>query len=151
MLGWEYKDNSKNIYFDGHEREDVVAYRQQFLRQWAELRKQMASYEGEKLDQVISPVLPHDIPEIVPVTHDELIFYANDDVVKAWGPADESRIRRKSQGLSIHVSDFLCESIRRLWLSEDECTINDSLPDNERLIHTEACVTMYPGTSRDSW
>ena len=28
MLSWEYKDHSKNIYFDSHEREDVVADRQ---------------------------------------------------------------------------------------------------------------------------
>lgn len=151
ILGWEYKDHSKNIYFDGHEREDVVLYRYQFLQQWAELRKRMATYEGENLDQIILPVLPHGVLEIIPITHDESIFYANDDVTKAWGPADENRIRRKSQGLSIHVSDFLCESIGRLQLSEEECIINNSLPDGERLVYTEACVTMYPGTNRDGW
>ena len=31
ILGWEYKDHSKNIYFDGHEYEDVVANRHRFL------------------------------------------------------------------------------------------------------------------------
>ncbi|CAI2191523.1 6089_t:CDS:1, partial [Funneliformis geosporum] len=39
MLSWEYKDHSKNIYFDGYEHEDVVVYRHKILRQWAELRK----------------------------------------------------------------------------------------------------------------
>jgi len=151
ILGWEYKDHSKNIYFDGHEREDVVADRHRFLEQWAELRKRMATYEGENLNQIILPILPHGVPEIVPVTHDESVFYANDDVVKAWGPADESRLRRKSQGLSIHVSDFLCESIGRLQLSEEDCATNNLLPDGERLVYTEACVTMYPGTNRDGW
>jgi hypothetical protein len=111
----------------------------------------MANYEGENLDQIISPELPHGIPEIVPITHDESVFYANDDVVKAWGPADESRLRRKSQGLSIHVSDFLCESIGRLRLSEEDRSTNDLLPDGERLIYTEACITMYPDTNRDGW
>jgi hypothetical protein len=33
ILGWEYKDHSKNIYFDGHEREDVVVDRNIFLKQ----------------------------------------------------------------------------------------------------------------------
>jgi hypothetical protein len=56
----------------------------------------MANYEDENLDQIISPELPHGIPEIVPITHDESVFYANDDVVKAWGPADESRLCHKS-------------------------------------------------------
>ena len=37
MLGWEYKDHSKNIYFDNYKREDVVADRHQFLEQWVEL------------------------------------------------------------------------------------------------------------------
>ncbi|CAI2181760.1 7517_t:CDS:1, partial [Funneliformis geosporum] len=32
ILGRQYKDHSKNIYFDGHEREDVVANRSQFLQ-----------------------------------------------------------------------------------------------------------------------
>jgi len=90
MLGWEYKDHSKNIYFDGHEREDVVADRHQFLQKWAELRKQMATYEGENLDEVILPVLPHGVSEIIPITHDESIFYVNDDIIKAWGLADKS-------------------------------------------------------------
>ncbi|CAG8682496.1 14975_t:CDS:2 [Gigaspora margarita] len=134
-LGWQYKDHSKNIYFDGHEREDVVAYRREFLRKLAELRRRMATYEGENLDQIIPPLL---LPEI-------------DGVVKAWGPEDESQLRSKSQGLSLHVSDFICESIGRLQLSEEECAINDSLPDDKRLVHTEACVIMYPGTNRDGW
>ena len=56
-------------------------------------------------------MLSHGIPKIIPVIHDESIFYANDDIVKAWSLADENRLRRKSQSLSIHVSDFLYESI----------------------------------------
>jgi len=76
------------------------------------LRKQIATYEGENLDEVILPVLPYDVPEIVPITYDESIFYANDNIVKAWGLVNESRFHHKSQGLSIHISDFFCESIR---------------------------------------
>ena len=66
-----------------HECEDVIADRNLFLQQWAELRKRIAIYEGNNLDQIILPVLSHGIPEIVPVTHNESIFYANDDIVKA--------------------------------------------------------------------
>src|SRR6266540_1591138 len=67
------------------------------------------------------------------------------------GPWEENQLHRKSQGLSIHVSDFLCESIGRLRLSEEDCSTNDLLPDGERLVYTDACVTMYPGTNRDGW
>lgn len=33
-LGYELKDIKKGIYVDGHEREDVVAYRNEFLGQF---------------------------------------------------------------------------------------------------------------------
>src|SRR5262249_19872730 len=116
-LGWEYKDHSKDVYFDGHERDDVVEYRRNFLQEIAGLRERMATYEGDTMDQVVPPALPPGIREIVPVTQDESIFYANDGTTKSWGPADENQLRRKSQGLSIHVSEFISESIGRLRLS----------------------------------
>ncbi len=50
----------------------------------------MATYEGENLDEVILPVLPYGVSEIVPIIHDESIFYVNDDIIKAWGLADKS-------------------------------------------------------------
>ena len=146
-LGWDYKDHSKNIYFDGHERDDVIAYRNQFLEQMANLRPRMAVYEGENMKQVIPPTLPPNVPELVPITHDESVFYANDGVVKTWGPIEENQLRRKSQGLSIHVSDFICQSIGRLRLSEEERAANNLLPDDQRLLHTEVCVIMYPGSN----
>ena len=70
------------------------------MQRWAELRKQMATYEGENLEQVILPVLPHGVSEIILITHDESIFYANDDVIKAWGLADESQIRQNRKVLA---------------------------------------------------
>ncbi|CAG8840898.1 8845_t:CDS:2, partial [Racocetra persica] len=68
-----------------------------------------------------------------------------------WGSADEHQIRRKSPGLSIHVSEFICESIGRLCLSEEDKVINDLLPNNERIPYNEACVVMYSGSNRDGW
>jgi hypothetical protein len=150
-LGWDYKDHSKDIYFDGHEREDVVAYRNEFLQQMAGLRPRIAVYEGQNMDQIISPILPTNVPELVPITHDESIFYANDGIVKTWGPIEENQLRRKSQGLSVHVSEFICESIGRLRLSEEEKITNDLLPEDNRLLYTEACVIMHPGSNRDGW
>ena len=76
----------------------------------------MITYEGENLDQKILPVLSLDVPNIVLITHDKSVFYVNNGIVKAWGPANKSRLHRKSQGLSIYVSDFLHEFIGRLWL-----------------------------------
>lgn len=150
-VGWEYKKRTKGIYFDGHERDDVVEYRHKFVSTMAELRSLTATYDGDNLDQVVRPTLPPHTPEHVIVTQDESIFYANDDTKKVWGPSNECQLRRRSQGLSIHVSEFLCETVGRLRLSEEECEANDLLPDDQRLTHTEACVTIHPGENRDGW
>ena len=57
--------------------------KRQFLQQWAELQKRMITYEGENLDQKILPVLLPDVPEIVLITHNKSVFYANDGIIKA--------------------------------------------------------------------
>src|SRR5579883_2267971 len=111
----------------------------------------MAVYKGENMEQVILPTLLPNVPELVPITHDESVFYANDGIVKMWGPIEENQLQHKSQGLSIHVSDFICQSIGRLCLSEEERVANNLLPDDQRLLHTEACVIIYPGSNRDGW
>ncbi|CAG8782357.1 6294_t:CDS:1, partial [Dentiscutata erythropus] len=66
----------KKIYFDSHEHEDVVESRNRFLQKMAELRKQMASYEGVGLNHIP----PELYPKIVPVTQDETTLYSNDSV-----------------------------------------------------------------------
>ncbi|CAG8806572.1 5875_t:CDS:2, partial [Racocetra persica] len=47
-------------------------------------------------------------------------------------------------GSSIHISDFVCESIRRLKLSDYEIGINGLLPDSMHLKYTEAVECAIP-------
>ncbi|CAG8836145.1 20011_t:CDS:2, partial [Gigaspora margarita] len=61
--------------------------------------------------------LPPNVPEIVLVTHNELIFYANND------------------------------TIGQLCLSQEEKEAKDSLPNSERLLYTNAYVIVYPEVS----
>ena len=35
-LNWKYRNKSNGMYIDGHERDDVVAYRDAFVNRWAE-------------------------------------------------------------------------------------------------------------------
>ena len=42
------------------------------------------------MEQIIPPILPLNVCELVPVIHDESIFYANDGVVKTWAPTEEN-------------------------------------------------------------
>ncbi|CAG8742286.1 333_t:CDS:2 [Cetraspora pellucida] len=102
---------------------------QQFTKMYA---SQLLS-ESLGKEHAILPKLPHSVRKIVPVTYDETPFYANDGMYKVWGSKNESMLRNKSQGLSMHVSDFICQSIGCLKLSEYDRHINDLLPDDSIL------------------
>ena len=76
--GYSYRKNEKTIFFDGHERKDVVAYRQEWSKRMLQYMERSEFYEGEFQDEVIEPVLKEGEKKIVFVTHDESTFYAND-------------------------------------------------------------------------
>ena len=47
VLGMSYKQYKRGIYNDGHERPDVVTYRESFLQRMQQYAKRMPQYEGE--------------------------------------------------------------------------------------------------------
>ena len=69
------------MYIDGHEREDVVKYRNEFIARWNEYEKRMVLYDGD--GNVVSTPKGFDVAQgaqfrLIPVTHDESTFYAED-------------------------------------------------------------------------
>lgn len=106
--GYSYRPNQKAIFFDGHEREDVVSYRNQWSKRMLEYMERSEFYEGEMLEEVLEPVLDSDKKKIVFVTHDECTFYANDGKKNFWLEKEENYIRKKSQGSSLMISEFQC-------------------------------------------
>lgn len=83
-LGWRHSLIKKGIYMDGHEREDVVKYRNEvFLPLMAEYENRMVHYEGPELRR-IEPKLATGEKEIIPQFHDESCFHANDQTSRAW-------------------------------------------------------------------
>src|SRR5581483_3137510 len=46
ILGCQFEEYRKGMYFDGHEREDVITYRRKFLKEMKDLERRMATYEG---------------------------------------------------------------------------------------------------------
>ena len=131
ILGYKYKGYRKGIYYDGHEWEDVVTYQKEFLEVMKELEQRMARYEEEKMD-AIPPVLRPEERELILITHDECIFYTNDRKKKIWIPDDEMLLRKKGNGKSIMVSEFLSEACGQLKLSEEEATRNPNIPTEAR-------------------
>jgi hypothetical protein len=114
-IGYKYGMWKKGIFIDGHERADVVDYRKEFLFRMLSRFKFMQWWEGDDMQTALGQECASE-NEIVWVSHDESIFYSNDDGGKGWGSEDHPDIHKKGNGRSIMVSDFICPCHGRLHL-----------------------------------
>src|SRR6266496_2947668 len=142
-LGLVPQSRKKGIYFDGHEREDVIEYRKEFLDKMLIWEKFMPTFEGENMEQK-DPILLLNEKLHILITHDECLFYANDDRLIVWAPIGEPPLRKKGQGKSIMVSDFLLETNGRLKLNENEILLYPEVP-------IEARKFLKPGKNEEGW
>jgi hypothetical protein len=114
--GFAYIRCSKGVYIDGHEREDVVQYRQSvFLPKMLALRPFIREYEVSDVTKEVEKDRGGYRP-IVTVFHDESTFTANDAVDRTWVLNNEHKMRKKGAGRGIHRSDFICSTVG--WLRE---------------------------------
>ncbi|RPA83521.1 hypothetical protein BJ508DRAFT_375057 [Ascobolus immersus RN42] len=121
-MGFKYCRVTKTVFIDGHERDDVVAYREEFVKTWLEYRKRMVIFKEDG---------SYELPEgckvgsdgnyymedgsgrpLVLVTHDESTFNANDGKRSGWFKMGSDGkpnipIEPKSRGKGIMVSCFL--------------------------------------------
>jgi hypothetical protein len=110
-LKWRYSKKKNGMYIDGHERDDVVAYRQAFVYRWAEYEARFPFW-----DDNANP-LPRlsDLRPLVLVTHDESVFFQNDERKTCWSHQDSRPVPKpKGDGQSLMVSDFLTAEWGRL-------------------------------------
>lgn len=83
-LGWSRIQLRKGVYMDGHEREDVIRYREKvFLPQMKEYERRMAKYEGPELKRV-EPHLGTGEKELIAEWQDESCFQQYDFVTSLW-------------------------------------------------------------------
>ena len=83
-LGWTRTILRKGVYMDGHERSDVVEYREKvFLPKMKEFERRMARYEGPDL-KCVKPVLLAGEKEIIAEFQDETCCQGNDHQSSAW-------------------------------------------------------------------
>ena len=95
----------KGVYQDGHEWDDVKAYRtNSFLPRLQMLQSRMMEWD----------ISLNEIPKsydtgkpVVFVTHDECTFNSNDGRKRIWIHKNHMPIRKKGRGQGLHVSDFL--------------------------------------------
>lgn len=114
-LGFEFSDVKRGVFKDGHEREDVVAYRRDvFLPKFFSLYQQSVQFTEDK-----TLILPGGVEEpLLFITHDESTFNSNDARTRIWKHEGSEPLRKKGRGKGIMVSEFLTP-VGRLSFSEE--------------------------------
>ncbi|KIJ56331.1 hypothetical protein M422DRAFT_239552, partial [Sphaerobolus stellatus SS14] len=140
-LRWMKTTLKKGVYMDGHERKDVINYRQMvYLPKIAEYQNQMAKYKGPELKK-IEPNLKDGEKEIIAVFQDESCCHANEFQTTAWmRPGVDQILQRKGRGRLIHISDFILESTGRLVVLNEDGSVK-----------REARKIIYPGSGGDPY
>ena len=119
-LNWKYGKKVNGMYIDGHERDNVVAYRDAFVNRWAEYDRRFHIWNNRDVDAMLTHPPCNPLPLIL-VTHDESTFYQNDERKTCWGHQDSRPAPQpKGEGQSLMVSDFLTVKWGRLRTS-DQC------------------------------
>jgi hypothetical protein len=110
-LDWRYGRKRNGMYVDGHEREDVVQYRNEFLKRWQEYEKRMVTYNNN--GEIDTTPVGFPVPQgtrfrLILVTHDESTFYAHDRRKNQYTHAtDKATPQRKGEGPSLMIADML--------------------------------------------
>jgi hypothetical protein len=96
-------------------------------------------------------MLPLGDKEHVLILQDETIFHTNEYRRRSWLAGDQQPLRKKGGGRAIHVSEFICETIGRLKLSDEQISDQMKCPPELRLDAFEARKITYPGKGFDPW
>jgi hypothetical protein len=110
-LGFTVFEHRKSYFVDGHQREDVLKYRQEYyLPKLAELSKRIIHTEPTKEEQQHFLSLSTDQRPIVFVNHDESVFYTKDEQQRSWHCVGMPKpLKQKSTGAGMMVSAFINE------------------------------------------
>ena len=116
--GFRFTEHRKALYFDGHERPDVVDYRQNiFVPQMKLHRRRIVEYTvgdvGKERKKVVESYAER---RLVLVSHDESTTQANDGKKKSWVHENEHALKKKGVGRGIHQSDVICSTMG--WLKD---------------------------------
>ena len=112
VLNWQNGKKKRGMYIDGHEREDVVRYREAFIEWWKEkYEPRMVLYDDD--GKVLKTPKGFPVPQgarfqLILVTHNESTFYENDRCKTLWQHTSHApKPEQKGEGESLMISDFL--------------------------------------------
>ncbi|KAE9383229.1 hypothetical protein BT96DRAFT_790326, partial [Gymnopus androsaceus JB14] len=135
-LGFRFTSPKRGQYADGHERDDVVAFRDKvYIPFWNEISERVQKFTA---DGEMDPTAPGILRgrRIIVWFHDETIFYAHDRRRKSWRHKDAlPKIYPKGDGPSYMIADY-CSQDFGLLRSPDGCS-------------ARRCIA--PGKNRDGY
>jgi hypothetical protein len=121
--GFRYTTFKKGLYFDGHDRPDVVEYRQShFLPTMKSYKTRLVRYTVGNVEIEEDPH-PSNCNErrLVLCAHDEMTVQANDAKERSWVLEDQHMLRKKGVGRGLHQSDIICSTVG--WLEDASQTL----------------------------
>lgn len=125
LEGFQYISHKKGLYFDGHDRPDVLAYRQNyFLPMMKSLEPCLVRYVIGDVESEIPVSLNCVEQPLVLCSHDESTSQANDSCEKSWVLGDQHMLCKKGIGRGLHQSDIICSTIG--WLKDASQTLEYS-------------------------
>ncbi|THU79173.1 hypothetical protein K435DRAFT_875794 [Dendrothele bispora CBS 962.96] len=131
-------------YSDGHERKDVVDYRDKvFLPRWEQIKDRIRTWTSENLPEY-GPLCGK---RIIVWYHDETIFYAHDRCRKNWFHKDASaKPYAKGDGHSFMIADYVSADFG--WLQDIQEQANAAIdlvhelyPDYEHIFIYDNATT----------
>lgn len=139
-LSYRPTSHKKEAYVDGHERQDVVAYRVKYLKELDNLRSSHLPPPPCSDERAATP--PPDAEtrkKLVLIYHDESIFNVNNGQTWVWGSEDQPFIKPKTKGAGIMVSDFIDQHNGFLRLTDEEHaqavhSLDSSFPKSARVL-----------------
>ena len=112
------------MYVDGHEREDVVAYRKAFLGRWHEYERWMVTYDWDgAVNMTPEGFYVHGgCFQLILIAHDESMFYSNEWQKSKWTHRSaKPTLECKGEGVSLIVS--WCQNGAGCRITKSECWI----------------------------
>jgi len=67
------------------------------------------------------------------INNDEMSVATNEQHHRVWLATNQQLLRKKGNGWSIHVSDFILETMGHLYLTETQLQVHDNLPMHQHL------------------
>jgi hypothetical protein len=114
--GFKYMAHKKGLYFDGHECDNIIEYRQNiFLPLMQEYAKQLVFFEVGNVGKEGKLNLPQDLSKLVLLAHDEMTAQSNDGEKMSWVLDGEQPLKKKGVRRGLYQSDVIYSTKGWLW------------------------------------